>query len=53
MINGRRLVYKGNLRKNVKFQFFGDRMEKKHFHYWCTNTEKGHCLIRKNTSYGL
>ena len=21
----------GNLRKNVKFQFFGDRMEKKHF----------------------
>ncbi len=21
----------GNLRKNVKFQFFGDKMEKKHF----------------------
>ncbi len=25
------ILIQGNLRKNVKFQFFGDRMEKKHF----------------------
>ncbi len=32
MLSSQAVSYMGNLRKNVKFQFFGDRMEKKkHF----------------------